>query len=83
VAKDSSRITDGELQRLVESWESESLLKKIKHPHMLFGSFLFFKNAPHQNPKQTPAYSVVRHDLIFKRHRVLWSDETKKRAFWL
>jgi len=27
--------------------------------------------------KQTPAYSVVRHDWIFKRHRVLWSDETK------
>jgi len=42
VAKDSSR-TDGELQRLVESWGSESLLKKIKqplHPHMLFERLL-------------------------------------------
>jgi len=31
--------------------------------------------------KQTLAYSVVTHDWIFKRHRVLWSDETKKIAF--
>jgi len=31
VAKDSSR-TDGELQRLVESWGSESLLKKSNNP---------------------------------------------------
>jgi len=26
-------------------------------------------------------FSVVRHDWIFKRCRVLWSDETKKKGF--
>ncbi len=39
MAKDSPRITAGELQRLVESWV-RNLKKKIKHPlhhHMLFG----------------------------------------------
>jgi len=40
VAKDSSSITDGELQRLVESWGQKTWKKKIKQPlhhHMLFG----------------------------------------------
>ncbi len=40
VAKDSPRITAGELQRLVESWGQKPKKKKIKHPlyhHMLFG----------------------------------------------
>jgi len=32
--------------------------------------------------KQTPAYSVVKHDWIFNWDLVLWSDDTKKRAFW-
>ncbi len=39
MAKDSPRITAGELQRLVESW-GQKPKKKIKHPlyhHMLFG----------------------------------------------
>jgi len=26
--------------------------------------------------KQTPGYSVVRHDWNLKRDRILWSDET-------
>jgi len=39
VAKDSSGITDGELQRLFESWGSESLKKKIKHPLRLREGF--------------------------------------------
>jgi len=30
VAKDSTRITDGELQRLVESWGSESQKNKLQ-----------------------------------------------------
>ncbi len=41
MAKDSPRITAGELQRLVESWgQKPKKKKKIKHPlyhHMLFG----------------------------------------------
>ncbi len=32
--------------------------------------------------KQTPAYSVVRHDWNFKWHWLLLSDETEKIAFW-
>jgi len=31
--------------------------------------------------EQTPANSVVIHELIFKRDRLLWSDETKKELF--
>ncbi len=31
--------------------------------------------------KQTPAYSVIRHDWNFKWHWLLWSDETEKIAF--
>ncbi len=41
VAKDSPRITDGELQRLVESkWQKDKKIQKFKQPlhhHMLFG----------------------------------------------
>jgi len=32
-------------------------------------------------PPRTPAYSVVRHDWIFKRLSIQWSDETKKKSF--
>ncbi len=31
--------------------------------------------------KQTPAYSVIRHDWNFKWDWLLWSDETKKNSF--
>jgi len=34
VAKDSSRITDGELQRLVESWGQKAYLKKSDNPYI-------------------------------------------------
>ncbi len=33
------------------------------------------------HPKQSPAYSVVRHDWNFKWHWLLWSDETLKKSF--
>jgi len=45
VAKDSSRIIDGELQRLVDSWGQKAynyisifffLIKQLLHQHMLF-----------------------------------------------
>ncbi len=51
MAKDSPRITAGELQRLVESWGQKPKKKKIKHPlyhHMLFGEG-FKKNCPHSS----------------------------------
>jgi len=34
------------------------------------------------HPKQTPAYSVIRHDWNFKCYWLLWSDETKTKLFF-
>jgi len=34
VAKDSSRITDGELQRLVESWGQKAYMQKSNNPYI-------------------------------------------------
>ncbi len=51
MAKDSPRITAGELQRLVESWGQKPKKKYIKHPlnhHMLFGR-VSRKNCPHSS----------------------------------
>jgi len=78
VAKDSSRITDGELQRLVESWGSESL-KKLANNLYITTCYLggFQEKSSSLLQKQTPAYSGVRHDWIFKRDRILWSDKMK------
>ncbi len=50
MAKDSSRITAGELQRLVESWGQKPKKKKIKHPlyhHVVREGFK--KNCPHSS----------------------------------
>jgi len=80
--KTLQRITAGELQRLVESWVSESL-KKLSNstyiPTNCSGGFQEKSSALIQ--KQSPAYSVVRQDWNFKRDRLLWSDETKKNSF--
>jgi len=85
VAKDSSRIPDGELQILVESWGQKAYKNISNNPYIPTSPRLrgFQEKSSSLLQKQTPANSVVRHDWIFKRHRVLWSDETKKRAFWL
>jgi len=70
------------LQRLVESWGSESILNKIKQPlHSTCCLRGFQEKSSSLIQEQTLAYSVVRHDWIFKRHRVLWSAETKKKSF--
>jgi len=79
VAKDSPRITYGELQRLHESWGSGSLKKYFKqplHPHMLFGRVS--RKILLAPLKINSSNSVVRHDWNFKRDRILCSDETKK-----
>jgi len=75
VAKDSPRITDGELQRLVQKKKKS----KIITTYCLGG---FQKISSSLVQKQTPAYSVVKQDWIFNWDLVLWLDETKKRAFW-
>jgi len=52
VAKDSSRVTDEELHRFLESWGQKDYLKKIKKnqttptsPHVVWEGFR--KNPPH------------------------------------
>ncbi len=82
MAKDSSRTTDGELQKT----ETLKNLYKIYQtaptsPHVVMEGFKKkkkIKKRKFSHPKQTAAYSVVRHDWNFKRDWLLWSDETKK-----
>ncbi len=83
MAKDSSRITAGELQRLVESWGQKPKKKKSNIPYITTCcSGGFQEKLSSLIQKQTPANSVVRHDWNFKWLWLLWSDETEKRAFW-
>ncbi len=78
MAKDSSRTTAGELQKIVESRGQKTLHKNYiqhLHHHMLFGRVS--RKILLTHPKTTPAYSVIRHDWNFKWDWLLWSDETK------
>ncbi len=91
MAKDSSRITAGDLQKKIEFWAQNILKEMIKQPqhrHMLFGRASRKKKKKKKSrkenaftKKQSPAYSVVRHDWNFKWDWLLWSDETKNVAF--
>jgi len=47
-------------------------------PHVVWEGF---KKNPPRSSKTTVAYSVARHDWIFKRDRILWSVKTKQK--WL
>ncbi len=84
MAKDSPRITTGELQRLVESWGQKP--KKIYTSDSTYITTCcsggFQEKFSSLIQKQTPANSVIRHDWNFKWHWLLWSHETEKRAFW-
>ncbi len=83
VAKDSPRITAGELQRLVESWGQKPKKKKSNIPYITTCcSGGFQEKLSSLIQKQTPANSVVRHNWNFKWHWLLLSDETEKIAFW-
>ncbi len=75
MAKDPSRTTAGELQKIVESRGQKTLKKIVKQPlhhHMLLGGFQEKFSSLIQ--KQSPAYSVIRHDWNFKWDWLLWSD---------
>jgi len=80
VAKDYPKVTDGELQRFLESRGSESLRKKKYqqplHHHVLFERVS--RKILYAPPKTNSTYSVIRHDWFFKRDWSLSSDETKK-----
>ncbi len=69
MAKDSPKITGGELQKIVESW-GQKKHKKSNSPYITTCC------------PDSSIYSVVRHDWNFKWHWFLWSVETKKLAFW-
>ncbi len=71
MAKDSSRITAGELQKKVEFRRQKTFKKKDQtaptSPHVVREGFK--KKSRKENAftkKQSPAYSVVRHDWNFK-----------------
>ncbi len=71
MAKASSRTTAGELQKIVESLGQKTFKKMIKrhlHHHMLFERVSRKKSRKENafTKKQTPAYSVIRHDWNFK-----------------
>ncbi len=79
MAKDSSRTIAGEFR-------GQKTLKKNQtaptSPHVVREGFE--KNSKKFSSliqKQSPAYSVVRHDWNFKWDWLLWSDEAKQIAF--
>jgi len=80
------RLSDGELQRCLSQKHTKKTKKKDKSnilyiPTCCLGGFQ--EKCSSLIQKQTPAYSVVRHDWIFKLHRVLWSeDKAKEKAYW-
>ncbi len=79
MAKDSPRITAGELQKIVESRGQKTLKKKSNIPYITtccLGGFQEKFSSLIQ--KQSPAYSDIRHDWNFKWDWLLWSDETNK-----
>jgi len=77
MAKDFPRVTDEELQRLVESWgqkDQESNNQPLDYHICCLRRFQEKYSLPIQ--RQTPAYLVVRHDWNLKSNLLLWSDET-------
>ncbi len=82
MTKDSPRTTAGELQKIVESLGQKNFKKKKSKtsptlPMCCLGGFQEKFSSLIQ--KQSPAYSVVRHDWNFKWDWLLWSDETNKK----
>ncbi len=77
MAKDSSRTSAGELQKIVAS-QSQKTLKQLSNsiyiPTCCLGGLQekFSKFIQ----KQTSAYSVIRRDWSLKWDWLLWSDET-------
>ncbi len=83
MAKDSPRTTAGELQKIVES-QGQKTFKNMSNSTYITICCLggFQEQLSSLIQKQTPAYSVIRHDWNFKWVWLLWSDETTtKKAF--
>ncbi len=78
MAEDSPRTTAGELQKIVESQGQKTLKKWSNSPYITTCcSGGFQEKFSSLIQKQSPAYSVIRHDWNFKWDWLLWSDETK------
>ncbi len=77
------RTTAEELQKIVESPGQKILKKKLSNSTYITTCCLggFQEKWSSLIQKQTPAYSVIRHDWNFKWDWLLWSDETKKISF--
>src|SRR4029434_8684053 len=81
LAKESSRITAGELQKLVESWGqkvSETTIRRHLHHHKLFWRVARKKLLLSFNNK-LKRLQFAQSD--FQWDRVIWSDETKIKLF--
>ncbi len=82
MAKDSPRITAGELQRLVESWGQKPKKKKNQtspiSPHVVREGFK--KNCPHSSKNNSSKFSCQTR-LELQWHWLLLSDETEKKLF--
>ncbi len=83
MAKDSPRTTAGELQRKVEFRGQKSFKKKLSNSTYITTccSGGFQEKFSSLIQKQSPAYSVIRHNWNFKWDWLLWSDETKNELF--
>ena len=85
MAKESPRITGGELQKLVESWGqkvSKTTIRRHLHPHKLFGRVARKKPLLSIN-NQLKCLQFAKCYWDFQWDRVIWSDETKKLYFGL
>ncbi len=76
------RTTAGELQKIVESQGQKTHKKKLSNSTYIATCCLggFQEKLSDLIQKQTPVYSVIRHDWNLWDW-LLWSDETKKLAF--
>ncbi len=80
MAKDSPRTPAGELKKIVEFRGQKTFVKNCQtaptvHHHMLLGRVS--RKIILAHPKQTPAYSLIRHDWNLKWNWLLWSAENK------
>ncbi len=82
MAKDSSRTTAGEFQKIVESRGQKTkkiIVKQHLHHHMLFGRVS--RKILLTHPKIISSIFSCQTRLELQMGMLLWSDETKKRAF--
>ncbi len=83
MVKDSPRTTAGELQKTVESPGQKTFRKLSNSTYITTCCLGGFQEKFSLIQKQSPAYSVVRHNWNFKWNWLLWSDEAKNKIAFL